>query len=71
MTTELKTTLAEHCAGNYRVLMNLGDELMTVGYERGLAQIDEDLFLDHFHPQAAAPAKPPKTKSRRRRGARS
>ncbi len=65
MTTELKTTLAEHCAGNYRVLMNLCDELMTVGYERGLAQLDEDLFLDVFHPKAEAPK--PKRPGRRKR----
>ena len=30
MTTELKATLADHAAGNYRVLMNLADELLTV-----------------------------------------
>ena len=67
MTTELKTTLAEHCAGNYRIMMNLGDELMTVAYERDLAQIDEDLFLDHFHSQIAPP-KSPKRASKRRPG---
>lgn len=63
MTTELKTTLAEHCAGNYRVLMNLSDELLTVAYEKGLPQLDEDLFLEHFHPQTA----PPKSAKRPRR----
>lgn len=68
MSTELKTTLAEHCAGNYRVLMNLADELLTVGYERDLAQLDEDLFLDHFHPQVAAPTSAPKRAAKRRRG---
>jgi hypothetical protein len=30
MTTELKATLADHAAGNYRVLMNLSDELLAV-----------------------------------------
>jgi hypothetical protein len=29
MTSELCVTLADHAAGNYRVLMNLGDELLT------------------------------------------
>ena len=69
MTTELKTTLAEHCAGNFRVLMNLCDELLAVAYERDLAQLDEDLFLDHFHPQGAPlkPAPRAKKNSRRRR----
>src|SRR5690606_7420923 len=51
MTTELKSTLAEHAAGNYRVLMNLCDELLTTAYERELPQLDEGLFLDVFHPQ--------------------
>lgn len=50
-----------------RILMNLGDELMTVAFERDLAQIDEDLFLDHFHSQIAPP-KPPKRASKRRPG---
>lgn len=70
MTTELKTTLAEHSAGNYRVLMNLGDELLTVAFERDLPQLDEDLFLDVFHPQVAQAATAPKSKKTRtaRRG---
>jgi type II secretory pathway predicted ATPase ExeA len=48
MTTELKATLAEHAAGNYRVLMNLGDELLAVAAERELPRLDEKLFLDTF-----------------------
>lgn len=67
MSTELKTTLAEHCAGNYRVLMNLADELMSIAYERKLAQLDEDLFLDVFHPQAAPPKPRTKKPARQRR----
>ena len=50
MTTELKTTLAEHAAGNYRVLMNLADELLCEARERELAQLDEKLFLEVFQP---------------------
>lgn len=67
MTTELKTTLAEHAAGNYRVMMNLGDELMTIAYERDLPQLDEDLFLDHFHPKVSPPKASSPKKSRRKR----
>jgi len=48
MTTELKTTLAEHAAGNYRVLMSLGDELLAVAAERELPRLDEKLFLEAF-----------------------
>lgn len=50
MTTELKTTLAEHAAGNYRILMNLGDELLSAGVEKDLAQLDEKLFFEVFAP---------------------
>jgi general secretion pathway protein A len=55
MTSELRVTLADHSAGNYRVLMNLGDELLAIAAERELARLDEKLFLDVF-------AQPPKTK---------
>lgn len=59
MTTELKATLADHAAGNYRVLMNLGDELLAAAVERELPRLDEKLFLDTFN-QPARAAKPPK-----------
>jgi type II secretory pathway predicted ATPase ExeA len=52
MTSELKATLAEHAAGNYRVMMNLGDELLAAGAERDLPRLDEKLFLDLFAPPA-------------------
>ena len=55
MTSELRVTLADHAAGNYRVLMNLADELLAVATDRELARLDEKLFLDVF-------AQPPKTK---------
>jgi type II secretory pathway predicted ATPase ExeA len=48
MTSELKTTLAEHAAGNYRVMLNLADELLTVAAERELPRLDEKLYLDVF-----------------------
>ena len=61
MTTELKSTLADHAAGNYRVLMNLGDELLAVAADRDLPRLDEKLFLETFQqparPKAAAQAK--------------
>src|SRR5262249_11913425 len=41
MTAELKATLADHSAGNYRVLMNLADELLTVAADRDLPRLDE------------------------------
>ncbi len=44
----MRATLADHAAGNYRVLMNLGDEHFTVAADRELARLDEKLFLDVF-----------------------
>jgi type II secretory pathway predicted ATPase ExeA len=57
MTTELKSTLADHAAGNYRVLMNLGDELLSIAADRDLPRLDEKLFLDAFSQQTRT-AKP-------------
>lgn len=54
MTAELKATLADHAAGNYRVLMNLSDELLAVAAERELARLDEKLYLEVF----AQPSRP-------------
>lgn len=50
MTTELKATLAEHAHGNYRVLMNLCDELLALAVDRELPRLDEKLFLEAFQP---------------------
>jgi type II secretory pathway predicted ATPase ExeA len=56
MTTELKATLADHCAGNYRILMNLCDELLATACDRDLPRLDEKLYLDVF--QQSPPKKP-------------
>jgi general secretion pathway protein A len=56
MTSELRATLADHAAGNYRVLMNLADELLTVAADRELPRLDEKLYLEVF-------AQPPKPKA--------
>jgi general secretion pathway protein A len=48
MTTELKATLADHAAGNYRVLMNLCDELLAQALDRELPRLDEKLYLEAF-----------------------
>ena len=62
MTSELRVTLADHAAGNYRVLMNLGDELLAVATDRELARLDEKLFLEVF-----AQSPKPKVASAKRR----
>lgn len=48
MTTELKVTIAEHAAGNYRVMMNIADELLVAAAERDIPQLDEKLYFDVF-----------------------
>jgi len=54
MTTELKSTLADHAAGNYRVLMNLCDELLSIAADKEIPRLDEKLFLDAFNQQPRA-----------------
>jgi type II secretory pathway predicted ATPase ExeA len=56
LSTELKVTLAEHAAGNYRVMMNIGDELLAAAAERDLPTLDEKLYFDVFQP-AQKPAR--------------
>jgi len=50
MTDDLKRILAEHAVGNYRVLMNMADELLCTAAQRNLPRLDESLFLDVFQP---------------------
>lgn len=54
LTNELKRTLAEHAAGNYRIMMNAADELLAVAADRELPRLDEKLYLETFQ-QAAQP----------------
>jgi type II secretory pathway predicted ATPase ExeA len=63
MTTELEATLADHAAGNYRVLMNLGDELLALAADRELPRLDEKLFIEAFN-QQPRPAKAAAAKRR-------
>jgi general secretion pathway protein A len=62
MTPGLRQTLCDHAAGNYRILMTLAGELLTVAARRDLAVLDEKLYLDVFAQ--------PDTKPQRRAGAR-
>jgi len=62
MTTELKATLADHAAGNYRVLMNLADELLAAALDRDLPRLDEKLYLETF--SQPPPKKPTASKKK-------
>jgi len=60
LSKELQATVADHAAGNYRVLMNTCDELLAAAFDRQKAILDEKLFIEVF---ASAPRK---STSRRR-----
>jgi general secretion pathway protein A len=62
MTTELKATIAEHAAGNYRVMMNIADELLAAAAERDLPRLDEKLYLEVY--QIPAPKTRPVARKR-------
>lgn len=50
MTPELMTTLAEHAAGNYRVLTTMASQLLHEAVLRKLDRLDEKLYFDIFSP---------------------
>jgi general secretion pathway protein A len=56
-------SLADHAAGNYRVFMNLGDELLALAADRELPRLDEKRFIDAFN-QQPRPAKAAAAKRR-------
>ena len=51
MTPELMDTLIDHAAGNYRVLMTMGAELLAYGMAQEVEQLDEKFYLEVFQPQ--------------------
>jgi general secretion pathway protein A len=61
MTPSLKQTLCERAGGNYRVMTNLGAQLLTAAMQREVLQLDDKLFLDLF----ATPASASKPNSRK------
>ena len=56
MNASVQNTLCEHAAGNYRLLMNMANELLALALSRELLQIDEKLFFEAFDMQAASNA---------------
>ena len=48
MTPEVMTTLAEHAAGNLRVIANMANELLASAARRDVAQIDQKLYFEVF-----------------------
>jgi general secretion pathway protein A len=62
MTGELMDTLVDHSAGNYRVLMTIGADLLAYGAANDLAQLDEKCYLEVYQPRNARPALKKKVK---------
>jgi type II secretory pathway predicted ATPase ExeA len=60
MTNELMDALVDHSAGNYRLLMTMGGELLAYGMAHEVGQLDEKFYLELFHPQRS----PSKKKAR-------
>jgi general secretion pathway protein A len=54
MTTEVRQTLAEHAAGNLRVLANMAHDLLEAAARKDREQIDAKLYFELFNPRAAA-----------------
>jgi len=50
MTKELRQTLVEHAASSPRILMNMAHELLMLGAEQELKELDEKLYLETFTP---------------------
>ena len=60
MTPELRHTLCDHAAGNYRILTTLAAELLAAAAQRELPQLDEKLYLEVFgQPQTSNPRRAP------------
>ncbi|MDT8437513.1 MAG: hypothetical protein RQ729_00720, partial [Wenzhouxiangellaceae bacterium] len=53
MTQGLMTTLAEHAAGNYRVLTTLAAELLATAARTKRETLDEKLYFECFNPTPA------------------
>jgi len=57
MTKQLRQTLCDHAAGNYRVLTNMAADLLAAGAQRELSELDEKLYMDVFAPLASPTSK--------------
>ena len=57
MTPQLRQTLCDHAAGNYRVLTTMASELLAVAAQRDLPKLDEKLYLEVFAPADSSTAR--------------
>ena len=50
MTQELRHTLCDHAAGNYRICIAMAAELLIAAAQRDITVLDEKLYLQVFAP---------------------
>lgn len=62
---EVVETLVDHCGGNVRTLMNMGNELLEAAMAEEAGEIDEKLYLEVFT-DSPSRTKSPKRKGRRK-----
>jgi general secretion pathway protein A len=62
MTAELRDTLVDHCAGNYRLLMTTSAELLAHGMAHEVPQLDEKFYLEVFQAKLPRPTARKKTR---------
>ena len=66
MTPALMQALSEHALGNRRVLVNTAAEILALGAERDLSQLDEKLYLETFAVPTSAERPRPRSGTARR-----
>jgi general secretion pathway protein A len=62
MTAELRDTLVDHSAGNYRLLMTMSAELLAYGLAHEVQQLDEKFYLEVFQAKLPRPVVKKKTR---------
>ena len=55
MTAELMEALVDHSSGNYRLLMNMGGELLAYGMANEVAPLDEQCYLELYQSKSSRP----------------
>jgi hypothetical protein len=56
MTPELMDTVVDHSSGNYRLLMNMGGDLLAYGVLHDAARLDEKCYLELYEQRNSRPA---------------
>ena len=65
MTAQLRQTLCDHAAGNYRILTTMGAQLLSAAVKCQAPQLDEKLYFDVFAQHKSSAPSAPKTQRQR------